>query len=79
LRAPRCASLETYFTSLGELGQVTGVRTKGSLYVFRRSKYPNGTFFEDLYVSRDSDGAPDLNGASGGVKGEKPTAFGTDF
>ncbi|HYM77465.1 MAG TPA: DUF4019 domain-containing protein [Candidatus Dormibacteraeota bacterium] len=40
-----------------------GVKTKGSLYVFRyRSKYPNGTFFEDLYVSRDSDGVLRING-----------------
>jgi hypothetical protein len=39
------------------------VKTKGSLYVFRyRSKYPNGTFFEDLYVSRDSDGVLRING-----------------
>jgi Protein of unknown function (DUF4019) len=40
-----------------------GVKTKGSLYVFRyRSKYPNGTFFEDVYVSRDSDGVLRING-----------------
>jgi hypothetical protein len=30
---------------------------KGNLYIFRyRSKYPNGTFFEDIYVNRESDG-----------------------
>ncbi|MFZ0771999.1 MAG: hypothetical protein WCA49_23490 [Candidatus Sulfotelmatobacter sp.] len=39
------------------------VKTKGSLYGFRyRSKYPNGTFFEDIYVSRDSDGVLRING-----------------
>jgi hypothetical protein len=39
------------------------VKTKGGLYVFRyRSKYPNGTFFEDLYVSRDSDKVLRING-----------------
>lgn len=39
------------------------VKTKGNLYVFRyRSKYPKGTFFEDLYVSRDSDGVLRING-----------------
>lgn len=39
------------------------VKTKGSLYVFRyRSNYPNGTFFEDLYVSRDSDDVLRING-----------------
>lgn len=39
------------------------VKTKGSLYIFRyRSNYPNGTFFEDLYVSRDSDGVLRING-----------------
>ena len=36
---------------------------KGSVYVFRyRSEYPNGTFFEDIYVSRDSDGVLRVNG-----------------
>lgn len=39
------------------------VKTKGNLYVFRyRSNYPKGTFFEDLYVSRDSDGVLRING-----------------
>jgi hypothetical protein len=39
------------------------VKTKGSLYIFRyRSTYPKGTFFEDLYVSRDSDGVLRING-----------------
>ena len=39
------------------------VKTKGSLYGFRyRSKYPKGIFFEDIYVSRDSDGVLRING-----------------
>jgi hypothetical protein len=39
------------------------VKTKGSLYAFRyRSKYPNGVFFEDIYVSHDSDGVLRING-----------------
>ena len=39
------------------------VKIKGSLYIFRyKSKYPNGTFFEDLYVSRDSDKVLRING-----------------
>ena len=39
------------------------VKTKGSLYVFRyRSTYPNGIFFEDLYVSRDDDKILRING-----------------
>ena len=39
------------------------VKTKGRLYAFRyRSKYPKGIFFEDLYVSHDSDGVLRING-----------------
>lgn len=39
------------------------VKTKGSLYGFRyRSNYPKGIFFEDIYVSRDSDGVLRING-----------------
>jgi hypothetical protein len=36
---------------------------KGNLYVFRyRTKYPNGTFFEDIYVGKDSDGVLRVEG-----------------
>jgi len=36
---------------------------KGNVYVFRyRSKYPKAVFFEDIYVSRDSDGVLRING-----------------
>ena len=39
------------------------VKTKGSLYGFRfRSNYPKGIFFEDIFVSRDSDGVLRVNG-----------------
>lgn len=38
------------------------VKIKGSLYKLRyRSNYPNGTFFEDICVSRDSDGVLRIN------------------
>jgi hypothetical protein len=37
--------------------------SKGNVYVFRyRSRYPKGTFFEDIYVSRDSDNVLRVNG-----------------
>jgi hypothetical protein len=40
-----------------------GVPVQGSVYAFRyRSKYPKGVFFEDLYVSRDSDKVLRING-----------------
>jgi hypothetical protein len=36
---------------------------KGNVYIFRyRSDYPNGKFFEDIYVSHDSDGVLRING-----------------
>jgi hypothetical protein len=36
---------------------------KGNVYVFRyRSTYPNGSFFEDIYVAKDSDGVLRIQG-----------------